>query len=114
MQIYMGHPVYTFYFYKEHFYKELEAEKGSKNKESQREKRLNTVPYFTVLGQIISIYRHTTYEDSIREYTGSYSGGFHAVTVIPTFRKHTTQGSLYVCIFDQKYFSSVLLMIMKL
>ena len=25
----------------------------------QREKRLNTVPYFTVLGQIISIYRHT-------------------------------------------------------
>ena len=25
----------------------------------QREKRLNTVPYFTVLGQIISIYRYT-------------------------------------------------------
>ena len=28
-------------------------------KGSQREKRLNTVPYFTLLGQIISIYRHT-------------------------------------------------------
>ena len=26
---------------------------------TQRKKRLNTVPYLTVLGQIISIYRHT-------------------------------------------------------
>ena len=25
---------------------------------SQRKKRLNTIPYFTVLGQITSIYRH--------------------------------------------------------
>ena len=37
---------------------------------SLREKRLITILYFTVLGQIISIYRHT--KNRIREYTGSY------------------------------------------
>ena len=38
--------------------------------QTQREKRLNTIPYFTVLGQIISIY--SIYEDRIREYTGLF------------------------------------------
>ena len=37
----------------------------------------NTTPYFTVLGQITSIYRHA--KTIIEEYTGSYSDVFRVV-----------------------------------